>query len=602
MTRFAIKRKPTLNLIHSSFRMMTYTPYGEEGEEDEEEKVWLASTNAVMYVVDCSADMLVKDSATGLSPLCLSLEAIRSVYCNKLIGGSKDYLAVMLCGTETECNNHSGLHVLLPLDVPDRSCVAVLEKLVKSCESGSYEFGAGKDYSPYNLLWTCNSLYNSCTKKLGIRQVMMFTNVSKPSNTDAKTAQLTLTKARDMAEIGISIMLMPLKPSNGSDFNIEDFYTSLLSDTELVAPTSDLEDLSQRVHKKEGVLRTYGEIPFILGPGLQMGIKMYHLVSLDTSKSTFIQMCAKTNEEVHSVSNQVREDTRAVLLPHEVFRKCQFGSEELMFNVEEMKEMVNLRDKGLYLLGFKPASEAVKMHQQVAKATFIRPSEDMVGGSSDIFKALLDRCIARNVVPICHCVPRAGTCGTIVALLPKEERRDADNDQLQAAGFSMIQLPFADDIRKVEVEPTLAPSDEQLQAAKKLVHKLTIKKFSPELIESPELAKFQNTLEAIALEKGAVEEIEDLTQPDTAGIDKRAGSEINHFNELIFPKNYQIPEACKKPDYRAVIAKIQNASQARTINKCSVADLKLYCKGVGLEVGSSAKKADLVTAVTKFLG
>jgi len=396
--------------------------------------------------------------------------------------------------------------------------------------------------------------------------------------------------------------LMPLKPSNGSDFNIEDFYAALLPDTELVAPTSDLEDLSQRVHKKEGVLRTYGEIPFILGPGLQMGIKMYHLVSPDTSRSTFIQMCAKTNDEVQTVSTQVREDTRAVLLPHEVYRKCQFGSEELLFDVEEMKEMVNLRDKGLYLLGFKPTAEAVKMHHQVAKSTFIRPSEDMVGGSSSIFMALLERCLARNVVPICHCVPRAGTCGAIVALLPKEEKRDDDNDQIQAAGFSMIELPFADDIRKVEVEPTMAPSDEQLQAAKKLVSKLTIKKFSPELIESPELAKFQNTLEAIALEKGAVDEIEDLTQPDTAGIDKRAGNEINQFNEIIFPRNYQVPEACKKPDYRAVIAKIQSASLAGKVGTCSVADLRLYCKGVGLEMASNAKKADLLAAVKKFLG
>jgi hypothetical protein len=34
----------------------------------------------------------------------------------------------------------------------------------------------------------------------------------------------------------------------------------------------------------------------------------------------------------------------------------------------------------------------------------------------------------------------------------------------------------------------------------------------------------------------------------------------------------------------------------------SVADLKLYCKGVRLKVAANAKKAELVEAVKKFLG
>lgn len=52
------------------------------------------------------------------------------------------------------------------------------------------------------------------------------------------------------------------------------------------------------------------------------------------------------------------------------------------------------------------------------------------------------------------------------------------------------------------------------------------------------LQKHYRTLEALALEHEEAEEINDLTLPDFADIEKRAGTAIDEFKQLVFPAGY----------------------------------------------------------------
>ena len=100
------------------------------------------------------------------------------------------------------------------------------------------------------------------------------------------------------------------------------------------------------------------------------------------------------------------------------------------------------------------------------------------------------------------------------------------------------------------------PSQTQISAAKSLALKLRAK-WSPELMENPTTSQFNKALEAIALERDRVETPEDQTQPDVAAMRTRAGSEMDAFNKSVFPNGYQLPEACKKVDYKPIIRKVR---------------------------------------------
>ena len=76
----------------------------------------------------------------------------------------------------------------------------------------------------------------------------------------------------------------------------------------------------------------------------------------------------------------------------------------------------------------------------------------IVKGSLKLFQALLDRCLARNVVAVCRYIPRQNAQPFFVALVPQAEKLDEANMQVEAPGFHVIFLPFAEDFRTLHLE------------------------------------------------------------------------------------------------------------------------------------------------------
>jgi len=53
------------------------------------------------------------------------------------------------------------------------------------------------------------------------------------------------------------------------------------------------------------------------------------------------------------------------------------------------------------------------------------------------------------------------------------------------------------------------------------------------------LQKHFRTLEAIALDQPSAEDINDLTMPDMGRIERRAGSLLEQFKQLVYPPDYE---------------------------------------------------------------
>jgi len=60
------------------------------------------------------------------------------------------------------------------------------------------------------------------------------------------------------------------------------------------------------------------------------------------------------------------------------------------------------------------------------------------------------------------------------------------------------------------------------------------------------LQKHFRTLEAIALEQPSAEEVNDLTMPDVERIERRAGSLLEKFKQLVYPPDYEAEKGTKR--------------------------------------------------------
>jgi len=78
-----------------------------------------------------------------------------------------------------------------------------------------------------------------------------------------------------------------------------------------------------------------------------------------------------------------------------------------------------------------------------------------VKGSAKALGALLQGMIELEQYAVAFLIARKSSIPRFVALLPQPEEIDPDtNEMKQAAGFHVIFLPYADDVRNLEFEPS----------------------------------------------------------------------------------------------------------------------------------------------------
>jgi ATP-dependent DNA helicase 2 subunit 1 len=133
----------------------------------------------------------------------------------------------------------------------------------------------------------------------------------------------------------------------------------------------------------------------------------------------------------------------------------------------------------------------------------------LFAGSSTIFHALLRRCLARQVVPVCRIVLRNGTSARLVYLLPQEQGDDSLGP-LGVAGFQAHYAPFAGECRSCGIEQEeLEASQEQITLASKIIKKLEVRNFNLNDYKNPAQRTYFSGVEALALEYEQAEEVID---------------------------------------------------------------------------------------------
>jgi len=336
---------------------------------------------------------------------------------------------------------------------------------------------------------------------------------------------------------------------------------------------------------------------------------MYKLVQ-PAKKGAYLWLDSKTNQPTKSITKWVCADTGTLLMDSQIKYAYTYGGEKIIFDKEEVNAIKNFDMQGLRLMGFKPM-DSLKSYN-IRTADFIYPDEFSIKGSTSAFAALLDRMLALKKIAICKITPRSEASPRFVALTPQAETFDADGTQNTPPGFHVVYLPYADDIRNLKLEATPKATTDQIDKAKKLVKTLRIK-FDSRNFENPSLQKHYANLQAIALEREAVEEVPDYVIPDEAGMEKFADI-IDAYREAVFPPDYEPitsktkkrkPEDGENPKKEKATPtndEISSAARNDGLKKFTVPQLKAWLSSQGVKVPSKWKKDELLQKVKEMAG
>ncbi|CAG8731022.1 26793_t:CDS:10 [Dentiscutata erythropus] len=570
-------------------------------EEAEEVEKQLANINrdAVLFVIDCSPSMLSDED----SPFKSAIRCASTVMMNKIItSNDTDLMGVMLFGTEKSQNalEKKHIYVLQPIDLPDIHRIIELDDIASGQIDFSQEYGNANEEVPLgDVFWTCNDLFNSLSSTtIKIKRIFLITDEDNPHTTNPVLRSTAITRAKDLIESKIEINLFSVNKSDDKEFNFDTFYSVYdLGDNLHFNTTNDFNILLKQIMNKESPRRSIFSLPFRLfeGEGLTIGIKGFSaIVERVKPQHKLVHMRAETTRLVETKTKWICADTAQELMPEDMKQYFSYGGKKVVFTREEIAKIRDFGEKGLTLIGFKPAS-ALKYHYNITHPYFIYPDEEQYEGSRRTFAALHKKMLEKDKIALCAAKIRNGTPFTFVAL------------KAQPPGMNMISLPFADDMRPLppQAEIRSAAPDTMVDFIKPIISTLQMK----------DLNRFFNVLQDMALNKDIEPETNDATLPKYSAISKRAGEYIKVFNaeadiksqesylsqtdsETIGSNRASSRGSKSLASSQGSQADISTLYESGKVSKATVTQLKDFLNNVG--INPARKKDELVNQVEMY--
>ena len=526
--------------------------------------------DAILFAVDCHPSMFYKHPEEP-SPFYKALKCISTVFKNKIISSPDDFLGILFFHCQKMVNSTNFPHIYLfhSLEQPDAPIMQRLEQLIRGelkiediiGDPSEVEIPTG------NVFWTCGSILTQNLKN-SVKRVFFFTNQDNPHGNNPTLKRAAKTRARDLDDLGIELTLFPLEAPN-KKFDMFHFYRDIVTEegeeVERFPDTSKkFSELESHVRRKEAKRRALKRTYINLGPDISLSVRLYSLLQeARKAGGQFVWLEAETNAISYPNTQWFLKETGAPLAKQEIKLSFNYGGKPVLFSSEEVNELKSFGQPGISLICFVLREKIKFIEHHLSKATFIFPDEYQIKGSSAIFLSLSNELANQNKVAICRYVARKGIPPRLVALVPQIEQIDEAGYQIKSAGFHLVPLPYAEEIRHLSFN-----SDEHKPAsigaidkAKEIISKLVLgDAFNPDNYENPSIQKFYAYLQALALDEEDVEELEDATLPDIEMIEKRTDKLLDQLKDLTTaPSQQEPPEQHKKK--KAKISKEEDGNE-----------------------------------------
>ncbi|KAK0199409.1 SPOC like C-terminal domain-containing protein [Desarmillaria ectypa] len=633
---------------------------GDEDDELQDTSYFESKKDAILFCIDCSPSMqeLYEDPKYEDVLTCrlyAALESAMQIQKKKVIVGPNDSVGILLFNTtrSNEGNGNQGSELkkntflyqpVSPLSAPT---IQELVYLLDASRDDPEELR--KAFPPLNdnrvpmgdVFTSCNWVLRDGAPKTATKRVFLITDEDDPHSGPGRKQLITSAKTTftDLAQAGVTVEPFFLNTAE-KPFNVSKFYSSVLLSSNLtdddeentaILPESIfvslVDNLLVQMCFHEVPKRAQFSIPFQLANGFTIGVKGYGLVT-EQKKGAYRYFADLGDRmEVANVrTSYIDEERQAEVDKTNILYGTSGGTagddndnegdpgvravqpgQRPFYTTEEVRSFRTLGlEPSIKLLGFKDRSELL-FEDNIKHSLFIYPDETSYSGSKRTFSALLKSMVKKKKMAIVLTLMRRNASPLFCSLLPQEEKVDKDG-WIEPAGFHLIPLPFADDIREANVQEGFRANEVLKNAARAWIGKLPMKEgtYFPDSYPNPALEYHNAQLQASAFhEQYDLESFEDRTEPPIDQIHKRARLLIVAWKQALVEdestKIVAVPTAGikRKADTSVDEAEIRSKYKSGSLAKLRVDQLKDFCKGKNLPV--SGKKAELVDRVTEWL-
>lgn len=593
------------------------------------------------------------------TPTVAALKCAYSLMQQRIISNPNDMMGILLFGTEksrfqdedenTRALSYPHCYLLTQLDVPSASDVKHLRTLVEDEEEARDLLRASDDQvSMANVLFCANQIFTTKAPNFSSRRLFLVTDNDNPHAADKTLRSAAAVRAKDLYDLGVVIDLFPIsRPDHAFDRSIfynDIIYSATPADPDAPAPMTKaskaaasgdgftlLQSLLSNINSRAAPRRAlFSNLPFEIGPGLKITVKGYIILKRqEPSRASYIYLEGEKPQIAVGSSTLQADDTARTVEKTEVRKAYKFGGETVTFSPEEMLQIRNFGDPVLRIIGFKPMS-MLPIWANTRPSTFIYPSEEEVVGSTRVFSALHQKLLKDDKMGVAWYVPRKNATPVLAAVIPSAERHDEDDVRVMPPGLWIHPLPYADDVRQIPEQNVIRAPDDLVDQMRVVCQQLMLPKgvYDPHKYPNPSLQWFYRILQALALEEDLPEKPDDKTLPKWRQVDKRAGEYVlawgheleaqyqlwqtQNAGQHIGAKRISAPKSESgakkvktegktegKPSLNDVA--MQKMFEQNTLSKCTVAQLKEFCKSKGIKLPTPAPKKDaIVDEVTSF--
>ncbi|KAG6372151.1 SPOC like C-terminal domain-containing protein [Boletus reticuloceps] len=629
----------------------------EEELELQDSSFFEGKRDVILFCIDCSESMHeLRDDPVyenvQTSHLLTALDAAMQIQKKKVIVGPNDSVGVLLFNT-TRLNEVKGYaseikknsfvyQQIAPISAPT---IQELVRLIDEAREdpdllrNTFPPTQGKKMPMGDVFTSCNWVIRDGAPKTASKRVFLITDDDNPHPNSKQLLTSSKTTLIDLTQAGVRVepffISTPDKP-----FDPTRFYSSVLPSNTIgededeedpaMLPTSisitRIDDLLSQMRFHEVPKRALFSIPFELGKEFVIGVKGYGLITEQKKGSYkyFVDLgdrmeVANSRTVYLDEDQQVEVDRRKILfggklgtatadtaeedeeMSMSITRTVELGHRPF-YTADEIRSFRTLDlEPGLKLLGFKNKS-AIAFEDNVKHALFIYPDELKYSGSKRTFSALLQKMLEKDKIGMVLALIRRNATPVFCALVPQAEILE-EGGWSEPAGFHLIFMPFADDIRTAPITEAFRATEEAKDVARAWIDKLCVKNgaYPPDSYPNPALAYHNAQLQASAFrEEFDAEAFEDLTRPKYDMIHKRAGALLKEWKKVLSSdENYNAVLVTtgtkRKADVSVDEADLRSRYAAGTLDKVS----REFLKGKGLP--TSGKKADLIERVGEWL-
>nr|KYP75522.1 ATP-dependent DNA helicase 2 subunit 1 [Cajanus cajan] len=370
-----------------------------EDESSKEYVVYLVDASPKMFNTTCPAAEQDQNDETHFH---IAISCISHTLKSQIINRSYDQVAICFFNTREKKNlqDLNGVYVfnVAEREFLDRPTARLIKEFDHLEESFSKSIGSQhgvvsgtQENSLYNAIWAAQALLRKGSAKTVDKRILLFTNEDDPFGSikgavKSDMTRMTLQRAKDAQDLGISIELLPLNHPNEA-FNVSQFYADLigLEGDYLVdfmpSATNRLEDMKDQLRKRMFTKRKVKSLKFTIVNGISIQLNSYALIR-PTVPGAITWLDSITNCPLKDLLVQCERtficaDTGA-LMEEPITRLHPYKNQNITFSMKQLSEIKRVSIGHLHLLGFKPLS-CLRDYYNLKPSTFLYPSDEPCG-------------------------------------------------------------------------------------------------------------------------------------------------------------------------------------------------------------------------------